>query len=182
MSTSGSLFDLEKLDNIAKEYLARQSAEFVYEGLLAWAKIYDPELAARMTAQADFYKAAINVGRGGEKPRKDYGSWSAAAKFLAFYDTATFRITDACPENADGDMKREILTRYLNTLDFADSQEEWFAKVKLLTEELGYAVQPKKYKKNPEMMIFLWCPELPLPPLRAQTPPATPALITVDIG
>ena len=151
MSTSGALFDLEKLDNIAKEYLARQNADFVYDGLLRWAKIYDPALADRMTAKADFYKAAINVGRGGEKPRKDYGSWSAAAKFLAFYDTATFCITDPCPENADGDMKREILTRYLDTLDFADSQEEWFAKVKQITEALGYAVQPKKYKKNPEL-------------------------------
>ncbi len=151
MSTSGALFDLEKLDNIAKEYLARQNADFVYDGLLRWAKIYDPALADRMTAKADFYKAAINVGRGGEKPRKDYGSWSAAAKFLSFYDTATFCITDACPENADGDMKREILTRYLDTLDFSDSQEEWFAKVKQITDALGYAVQPKKYKKNPEL-------------------------------
>jgi len=151
MSTSGSLFDLEKLDNIAKEYLARQTADFVYDGLLAWAEIYDEALAKRMTAKADFYKAAINVGRGGEKPRKDYGSWSAAAKFLAFYDSETFCITDSCPENADGAMKQEILTRYLNSLDFSDSQEEWFAKVKQITDELGYAVQPKKYKKNPEL-------------------------------
>ena len=151
MGTSGSLFDLEKLDNIAKEYLARQSADFVYDGLLTWANTYDPALAGRMTAKADFYKAAINVGRGGEKPRKDYGSWSAAAKFLAFYDPETFTVTDSCPENADGEMKREILTRYLDTLDFADSQEAWFAKVKEMTEALGYAAQPKKYKKNPEL-------------------------------
>ena len=151
MSTSGALFDLEKLDNIAKEYLSRQTADFVYEGLLTWAQTYDAALAARMTAKADFYKAAVNVGRGGEKPRKDYGSWSAAAKFLAFYDAETFTYEDECPENASGDMKKEILTRYLDTLSFADTQEEWFAKVKELTEALGYAAQPKKYKKNPEL-------------------------------
>lgn len=151
MSTSGALFDLEKLDNIAKEYLSRQSAETVYDGLLTWAKTYDAALAQRMEQKADFYKAAINVGRGGDKPRKDYGCWSDAAKFLAFYDAETFRIEDGCPENADGDMKTEILTRYLDTLSFADSQEEWFAKVKQITDDLGYAVQPKKYKKNPEL-------------------------------
>lgn len=151
MSTSGALFDLEKLDSIAKEYLARQSAETVYAGLLAWAKVYDAPLAQRMEQKADFYKAAIGVGRGGDKPRKDYGSWSNAAQFLAFYDAETFRIEDACPENADGEMKKEILTRYLDTLDFADSQEDWFAKVKQITDDLGYAVQPKKYKKNPEL-------------------------------
>ena len=151
MSTSGALFDLEKLDNIAKEYLSRRTADFVYDGLLTWAKTYDAALAARMEAKADFYKAAINVGRGGDKPRKDYGSWKDAAKFLAFYDAETFTLTDPCPENADGEMRREILTRYLDTLDFADAQEDWFAKVRQITDDLGYAVQPKKYKKNPEL-------------------------------
>ena len=151
MSTSGSLFDLEKLDNIAKEYLSRQSADFVYDGLLTWAKTYDPALAERMQQKEALYRGAVAVGRGGEKPRKDYGSWSAAAKFLSFYDADTFEITDACPENADGDKRNAILDGYLETLDFADTQEEWFAKVKTLTESLGYAVQPKKYKKNPEL-------------------------------
>ncbi|MBR3269576.1 MAG: glutamate--tRNA ligase [Oscillospiraceae bacterium] len=151
MSTSGSLFDLEKLDNISKEYLSRQSAEFVYDGLLAWALHYDAALADRMTKKPDFFKAAINVGRGGEKPRKDYGNWKDAAAFLSFYDAETFALVDECPERADGSMRNEILNRYLDTLSFADTQEEWFAKVKELTEELGYAAQPKKYKKNPEL-------------------------------
>lgn len=151
MSTSGALFDLEKLDNICKEFLSRQSAEFVYDGLLEWAQKYDAALAARMTAKADFYKAAINVGRGGDKPRKDYGSWKDAAAFLSFYDAETFEIVDGCPENADGEMRREILTRYMDGMNFADTAEEWFAKVKELTEALGYAAQPKKYKKNPEL-------------------------------
>lgn len=150
MSISGALFDLEKLDHIAKEYLALQSADFVYDGLLAWAKEYDTALAARMTEKAALYRAAIAVGRGIPKPRKDFGSWKEAAGFLSFYDAETFVRTDTCPENITADMKREILTRYLATLDFADSQEEWFAKVKQLTEELGFAVQVKKYKKNPE--------------------------------
>ena len=151
MSTSGSLFDLEKLDNIAKEYLSRQTADFVYDGLLDWAKEYDAGLAARMAQRPDFFKAAIGVGRGGEKPRKDYGCWRDAAAFLSFYDAETFTFTDACPERADGAQRAEILTRYLDTLRFADTQEEWFAKVKQITEELGYAAQPKKYKKNPEL-------------------------------
>lgn len=150
MSTSGALFDLEKLDNIAKEYLSRQSVDTVYDGLFTWAKTYDPALAARMTAKEQLYRGAIGVGRGGDKPRKDYGSWKDAAAFLAFYDAETFTRTDACPENTSGEMRREILTRYLADMDFADTAEAWFAKVKALTDALGYAVQPKKYKKDPE--------------------------------
>ncbi len=104
-----------------------------------------------MKQKADFYKAAINVGRGGDKPRKDYGNWKDAAKFLSFYDPETFVREDGCPENITAEYKQEILTRYLDTLDFADTQEEWFAKVRQLTDDLGFAVQPKKYKKNPEL-------------------------------
>ena len=151
MSTSGSLFDLEKLDNIAKEYLSRQTADFVYDGLLDWAKEFDAALAERMMQKPDFFKAAIGVGRGTEKPRKDYGCWKDAAAFLSFYDAETFTAEDGCPERADGEQRAEILKRYLDTLDFADTQEAWFAKVKQITEELGYAAQPKKYKKNPEL-------------------------------
>ena len=115
------------------------------------AKQYDPALAARMKAKAALYRAAIGVGRGGDKPRKDYGNWRDAAAFLSFYDADTFTIRDSCPENADGEMRQAILTAYLDSLSFADTPEEWFAKVKVLTEQLGYAVQPKKYKKNPEL-------------------------------
>ncbi|MCQ2407205.1 MAG: glutamate--tRNA ligase [Oscillospiraceae bacterium] len=151
MSTSGALFDLEKLDNICREYLSRQSADTVYDGLFAWAEQYDPALAARMKAKAELYKAGIGVGRGGDKPRKDYGNWRDAAAFLSFYDADTFTITDDCPENTEGEMRQAILTAYLDSLSFADTPEEWFAKVKVLTEQLGYAAQPKKYKKNPEL-------------------------------
>lgn len=150
MSSSGALFDLAKLDNIAKDYLSRQSADMVYTGLLEWAKTYDSALAARMEADPEFFRGAISVGRGGDKPRKDYGSWAQAAKFLSFYDSETFVREDECPERISPEDKKAILERYLNTLDFADTPEAWFGKVKEITEEMGYAVQVKKFKKNPE--------------------------------
>ena len=150
MSSSGALFDLAKLDNIAKDYLSRQTTDFVYDGLLTWAKEYDTALAARMEAKADFYRAAISIGRGGDKPRKDYGSWAQAAKFLSFYDSETFAREDDIPANVSAEDKVEILRRYAETLDFNDTPDEWFAKVKEITESMGYAVQVKKYKKNPE--------------------------------
>ena len=151
MSSSGALFDLAKLDNIAKDYLSLQTADFVYNGLLTWAQQYDTDLAARMKQKRDCYLAAINIGRGGDKPRKDFGSWRQAAAFLSFYDAKTFARIDACPANISLEHKQQILQQYLDTLDFADTPEAWFAKVKAITEAMGYAVQVKKYKKNPEL-------------------------------
>lgn len=151
MSSSGALFDLAKLDHIAKEYLSLQSAEFVYEQLLAWVREYAAaEEAARMEQHREFYLAALRIGRGGEKPRKDFGSWRQAYAFLSFFDRERFVREDACPENISPAHKREILSRYLETLDFADDAVQWFNKVKEITDAMGYAVQVKKYKKNPE--------------------------------
>lgn len=152
MSSSGALFDLAKLDHIAKEYLSHQTAEFVYENLLAWVKEYrTPEEATRLKQNRDYYLAALRIGRGGDKPRKDFGSWQQAYDFLSFYDTARFTREDACPENISPEHKKEILTRYLATMDFADDSTVWFQKVKEIADALGYAVQVKKYKKNPEL-------------------------------
>ncbi len=152
MSSSGALFDLAKLDNIAKDYLSHQTAEFVYENLLAWVKEYrTAEEAANLAENKDFYIAALNIGRGGDKPRKDFGSWQQAYDFLSFYDSSRFTRVDACPENISAEHKKEILTRYLETMDFADDSTVWFGKVKEIADSLGYAVQVKKYKKNPEL-------------------------------
>ena len=32
-----------------------------------------------------------------------------------------------------------------------DDPNEWFGKVRTITDELGFAVKPKDYKKNPDM-------------------------------
>ena len=46
---------------------------------------------------------------------------------------------------------RNILNTYLDKYyDINDSKEEWFNKVKLLCDELGYASNIKEYKKEPD--------------------------------
>ncbi len=150
MNTAGAIFDLDKLRAVAREYLARQSVSFIYDGLLSWADTYDPELARRLRDKETLYRAAIGVGRDIPKPRKDYGTWKEAAQFLAFYDSETFERADSCPENISSEDRKAILNAYLETLDFSDSPERWFEKVRTLTESLGYAAQVKLYKKNPE--------------------------------
>ena len=38
----------------------------------------------------------------------------------------------------------------METYNHSDSQEEWFAKVREMGAEKGYAAKPKDYKKNPD--------------------------------
>ena len=151
MGSSGMLFDLSKLNNISKEIIASKDADYIYEQLLNWAKKYDSEFASILEANCEFAKGAINVGRGGAKPRYDIVTWKQARQFLSFWFDELFEQEDNFPENVDDSTKAEILKKYKQTFDINDDQETWFGKVRVITDELGFAVKPKDYKKNPEM-------------------------------
>ena len=43
-----------------------------------------------------------------------------------------------------------IIEKYLATYDHKDDQEVWFGKIRQIADELGYAVKPKDFKKNPD--------------------------------
>ncbi len=151
MGSAGMLFDISKLNNISKEVIASKDADFIYEQLLAWAEKYDSEFAAVLKNNSEFAKGAINIGRGGDKPRHDIVIWKQAREFLSFYFDELFKQEDKFPENVDDITRSEILTKYKQTFDINDDQETWFGKVRAITEQLGFAVRPKDYKKNPDM-------------------------------
>lgn len=151
MGSAGVLFDLQKLNNISKEMIASKDAEFIYTELLAWAEKYDERFAQILKDNKEFTLGAINIGRGGAKPRYDLVTWKQSREFLSFYFDELFRIEDEFPENVDKETRNTILTKYIEGFDINDDQETWFGKVRAITEELGFAVRPKDYKKNPEM-------------------------------
>jgi glutamyl-tRNA synthetase len=150
MSNSGALVDLEKLDNISKEVLCRMPAEKVYEKWSAWCKEYNPDFYALLTANKDKTIQALNVGKGGNKPRKDLVSWKQACDFMSFYYDETFRVEDEMPAEVDEATRKEFFRRYLDSYDHAADSSTWFAKVKEISGDMGFAVKPKDYKKHPE--------------------------------
>ena len=50
MSSSGALFDLDKLTDISKNIVARMTADEVYEKVLVWAEKYDPSFYLLLSA------------------------------------------------------------------------------------------------------------------------------------
>ena len=150
MSNSGALVDLEKLHNISKEVICKMPAERIYDNWRNWCQTYDPEFAALLTAYPERTLAALNVGKQGQKPRKDLVSWKQACQFMAFYYEETFRINDEMPAEVDETTRKLFFSKYIETYDHADDSAAWFAKVKEITQELGFAVKPKDFKKNPD--------------------------------
>lgn len=149
MSNSGALFDMAKLSDVGKEVISKMTADEVYDKMSAWLREYDEPFRSIFTRDAIYTKKALSIGRGVQKPRKDFATWQEARDFMTFYYNEYFSIEDACPENIEN--KTEIISRYTSVYDHSDDQSAWFDKVRALAVEFGYAAKPKDYKKEPEL-------------------------------
>ena len=150
MSTSGALFDLNKLNDISKDVLLKISAADLFDFLKDWAAEFRPEIMHMFDDRA-YLEKILDIGRDGAKPRKDHIYAQQMVENISYFFDDMFKVEDSFPAEVEaaGDTAA-ILTKYLETYDHSDDQETWFNKIRTITEELGYAVKPKDFKKNPE--------------------------------
>ncbi|HAQ39691.1 MAG TPA: glutamate--tRNA ligase [Clostridiales bacterium] len=151
MSNSGALFDLDKLNNISKDVLLKISAEEIYEFLLKWAKEHRSEIAGILENNKESVIKLLSVGRDGNKPRKDLMYCEQIFDFISYFFDEHFKIVDGYPENISDDEAKKLLKAYMGTYDHSDDQSQWFEKIRVISQENGYAAKPKDYKKNPDM-------------------------------
>ena len=148
LNPAGSLFDYAKLTDVSKNVIARMDAETVYTLLTEWAKEFDTDFAAKLEADPAFAKAILAIGRGGKKPRKDLAVWKDAKDYMGFfYDE--YLTTPVFDEKFDKSTVIDILNRFLEKFDYSDDATVWFAKVKAITEEMGFTTDMKAYKADP---------------------------------
>jgi len=148
MSTSGALFDLNKLNDISKDVLLKISAADLYDFLKGWAEEFKPELLYLFEDRA-YLERILDLGRNEAKPRKDHIYAQQMIENISYFFDDMFKIEDEMPAEAAADVP-VIIAKYLETYDHADDQTQWFEKIRQITEELGYAVKPKDFKKNPD--------------------------------
>jgi len=154
MSLDGALFDLAKVQNICKEFLSRLTAEDISARAIAWANKYDQELYNLATSDLEFFTKIMNIERGGEKPRKDYEKYSDILPLVGFfykekYDVVANETWEWNP-NISNDDKKVVLSAYKESFNLELSEEEWFAHMKEVAVQNGFAASPKEWKKNKE--------------------------------
>ena len=150
MSTSGCLFDLAKLEDVSKNVLSKYTAKQIYEGAAEWAREFDPELAALLERDPEYAERIFSIGRGGKKPRKDFGAWGEVKAYMGFFYDELFEVTEALPEGTDITDVKQVLTVFAKEYDPEDTQDVWFEKIKAVGAPLGYASDMKAYKAAPE--------------------------------
>jgi len=151
MSNSGALFDLNKLNDICKDVLVKIPAAELREFMLNWAKEFMPEDAHYFEDDKEFIEKILDLGRTGDKPRKDLVFAQQIFEFISYFFDKYFKQEDPLPTNVSEEDANNILKAYIETYDHSDDQSAWFDKIRTIATEQGYAAKPKDYKKNPDM-------------------------------
>lgn len=150
MSSGGALFDLNKLNDVSKDVLVKIPAAELCSFMTEWAREFRPEILPLFEGSEEYITKILDLGRSGNKPRKDLVYGRQIFEFISYFFDDYFRIEDTIPENVSDEDAAEILKRYLESYDHSDDQSQWFDKIREIGTEMGYAAKPKDFKKNPD--------------------------------
>lgn len=149
MSTSGCLFDFDKLNDVSKNVISRMDAKTVTAKVTEWALAFDPEFGKVLSENPEYSEQIFAIGRGGKKPRKDLATWADAKPYMGFFFDEFFKIEDSIGDNFEKSDIKATLEKFLKGFDISDDMNTWFEKVKAIADELGYASDMKAYKADP---------------------------------
>lgn len=149
MSVSGSLFDIDKLNDVSKNVIAFMDAEKVYNLILSWAKNYDKELYDLFLNDKEYALKILNVGRGGKKPRKDIAYFSEVKNYVSFYYDSLFNPEYVFPEHIDKEDIKNVLSSYKDNYKEKEDMNDWFNDLCNTGAKLGFAPTTKDFKESP---------------------------------
>ena len=150
MGQSGTLFDLDKLNNICKTYLSSFTLEQMKDYLKNFVKDYHNDLYDVYFGNEETMDKILTLGMGLnlKKRRKDYINASQILQNINFYFDETFEREDEF--KYDKELVDVILQKFIDSYDYNDDNSTWFEKVKTIADECGFASDMKAYKENPE--------------------------------
>ncbi len=156
MNNEGALFDLGKVLFFAREILGKMNKEEISAKALAYANEYKPELAEIINRDFEYFKSILNIEREKENPRKDYEKFGNMLDVIGFFYDDIFEkeIKEKgyeFQEKFDACTLMEVISNLRDGLNINQDEHSWFANMKEIAEQLGYAPNGKTFKNNPGM-------------------------------
>lgn len=150
MGKSGALFDLDKLNDISKTELSKLSAEGMYDFLNGWVQEFGTDADKSHFGDREYLLKILNLvmGTNSKKRRKDIERAESGVRLLDYFFDDAF-----APQYAyrfDADTVNAVLGAFAQTYDPADDNTAWFAKVKAVATQVGFASEMSDYKANPQ--------------------------------
>lgn len=156
MNVDGALFDLEKVNYFAREYIASLSAHQVYNEYLDFAKANNnDDLYNRLTRNKPLMLKVLNIERETPKPRKDYTHYAGIYETIKFFfaDEYDLMITngefDPFNKNIERNTIHALLDSFAANLVYNAGNDVWFASLKEIASMHSFATNKKDFKANP---------------------------------
>ena len=153
MSSSGALYDLDKLENISKNIISKMTKQELCEKSYHWAEQYSNELKDIIDQDKEYYMDILNIEREQKKPRKDIAKYDEIIDNIWYMYDELYDKKDKVYEYqniTDIDEIKKITNLYMEKYFDVSDKEVWFNNIKLLCDELGYASNMKEYKQEPD--------------------------------
>lgn len=153
-NAAGALFDFVKLNSIAKDVIARMSAEQVYASVLTWAEVYNSSFAERLKTNKDYIVRILDIERNiGKKSRKDLIKWEDVESDLTYFFDDMITISHSEKEALLAPLTKDdiklIADEFLSVYRVDEDKDTWFNHIKAIAEKHGFATDMKAYKENP---------------------------------
>lgn len=153
MSSSGSLLDMDKVNDISKNYIATLSSIELFNNLINYSKEYNKVIYNILNKDIEYSKKILTIERdNAKKVRKDLSKYEDFLEYYNYFFSEKYEESIVngynFDENISKELVKEILTKYLSVYTEIGIKEDWFPKVKALAEEIGFATDMKAYKLN----------------------------------
>ncbi len=149
MGKSGALFDILKLNDISKTFMATLEVEDMYEFLKTWTMEFGSDEQKGYFADKEYLckVLALCMGIGGKKRRKDFVCAKQAMEMISYFFDGSF--APVYQYRFDSQTVAAVLSSFKAIYDIADDSSAWFDKVKSVASENGFATDMKAYKADP---------------------------------
>ncbi len=165
MSSAGSLLDIPKLNDLSKEAIAKMNSEEVLRNVLEWSKEYNKEFYDLLNKDLDYAKKVFGLERdNATKIRKDIYKWEDVEPTFRYFFKDNYLnelkeqgyLIKTLPEEKNTltlDVIKKSLEAYKEAYNENDTKDEWFDRMKDVAQKLGFCINMKEYKANPENYI-----------------------------
>lgn len=158
INNSGALFDILKLNDISKDIISKMDSKTILDRVLVWAKEYNVKLYELLNNDLMFSQSIFAIERdNAKKIRKDIIKFSDILDLFSYFFDEEFKndVSNGYDfeDKLSNDKIKEVLTEYIKIYSYNDDKDSWFNNMKLLAIKLGFCVDMKEYKVNPENYV-----------------------------
>ena len=130
--TSSALFNTEKLDWWAKEYIATLPVDVLVKSVVDWANEYGSEDNKKQIADVEYLTSVLSIERDNPKRiRKDFITWQQTLREVSYFWDFLFK------SNTEYEYNKDVLKEFLSTYNDKDDKDTWWNKIVEVANKLS---------------------------------------------